>query len=305
MRWGVFFSGFIFLMLCWSSIQTTCCAAETCEPPSFLRQGDGYGFLVQDGEGSYLVAVMDLDGSQEGNHSRDRSRPLSLCQKDSSEQEEAEEKLGDIPEGEMEVGFIPDPFEPINRVFFHFNDKLYFWVLKPVATGYKKVTPDQFRICVRNFFSNLFMPIRAVNCLLQGKFQGFGIELLRFLVNSTAGMLGLMDPAQTALKLDKQDEDFGQTLGLYGLGPGFFINWPILGPSSVRGTVGFVGDMYLDPAAWVSIDFGEWFVIRGYEMVNTTSLSLGEYEALKKAALDPYVALRDAYYQYRQNKIKH
>ena len=260
--------------------------------------------MIQDVGGSYLVAVMDLDVSQEGNHSRGRARPLSLCQKDSSEQEEDEEKFDDIPEGEIEGDFIRDPFEPINRVFFHFNDKLYFWVLKPVATGYKKVTPDQFRICVRNFFSNLTMPIRAVNCLLQGKFIGFGSELLRFLVNSTAGMLGLMDPAQTALKLEKQDEDFGQTLGLYGLGPGFFINWPILGPSSVRGTVGFVGDMYLDPVIWTRMDLGERFVISGYERVNATSLSLGEYEALKKAALDPYVALRDAYYQYRQNKIK-
>jgi phospholipid-binding lipoprotein MlaA len=206
--------------------------------------------------------------------------------------------------GEMEGDFIRDPFEPINRVFFHFNDKLYFWILKPVATGYEKVTPDQFRICVRNFFSNLTMPIRAVNCLLQGKFVGFGTELLRFVVNSTAGMLGLMDPAQTALKLEKQDEDFGQTLGVYGLGPGFFINWPLLGPSSVRGTVGFVGDMYIDPKGWVRLDSGEWVIISGFERVNTTALSLGEYEALKKAALDPYVAFRDAYYQYRQNKIK-
>jgi phospholipid-binding lipoprotein MlaA len=284
--------------------QITCFAAEGAVSSISFQKGGGYGFLIQDAGGSYLVAVMDLAAIKGGNHSRGRARPLSLCQKDSSEQEEDEEKFDDIPEGEMEGDFIRDPFEPINRVFFHFNDKLYFWVLKPVATGYKKVTPDQFRICVRNFFSNLLMPIRAVNCLLQGKFIGFGSELLRFLVNSTVGMLGLMDPAQTALKLEKQDEDFGQTLGLYGLGPGFFINWPVLGPSSVRGTVGFVGDMYLDPAAWVSIDLGEWFVIRGYELVNTTSLSLGEYEALKKAALDPYVALRDAYYQYRQNKIK-
>lgn len=300
----IFFRIFVFSIFFLEFFQITCFAAEGAVSSISFQKGGGYGFLIQDAGGSYLVAVMDLAAIKEGNHSRGRARPLSLCQKDSSEQEEDEEKLDDIPEGEMEGDFIRDPFEPINRVFFHFNDKLYFWVLKPVATGYKKVTPDQFRICVRNFFSNLLMPIRAVNCLLQGKFIGFGSELLRFLVNSTVGMLGLMDPAQTALKLEKQDEDFGQTLGLYGLGPGFFINWPVLGPSSVRGTVGFVGDMYLDPAAWVSIDLGEWFVIRGYELVNTTSLSLGEYEALKKAALDPYVALRDAYYQYRQNKIK-
>jgi phospholipid-binding lipoprotein MlaA len=300
----IFFRIFVFSIFFLEFFQITCFAAEGAVSSISFQKGGGYGFLIQDAGGSYLVAVMDLAAIKGGNHSRGRARPLSLCQKDSSEQEEDEEKFDDIPEGEMEGDFIRDPFEPINRVFFHFNDKLYFWVLKPVATGYKKVTPDQFRICVRNFFSNLLMPIRAVNCLLQGKFIGFGSELLRFLVNSTVGMLGLMDPAQTALKLEKQDEDFGQTLGLYGLGPGFFINWPVLGPSSVRGTVGFVGDMYLDPAAWVSIDLGEWFVIRGYELVNTTSLSLGEYEALKKAALDPYVALRDAYYQYRQNKIK-
>jgi phospholipid-binding lipoprotein MlaA len=255
-------------------------------------------------DGSYLVAVMDSNGINEGVPSMGHARPLSFGQKDSSEEEEDEEEFDDIPEGEMEGDFIRDPLEPINRVFFHFNDKLYFWILKPVATGYEKVTPDQFRICVRNFFSNLTMPIRAVNCLLQGKFVGFGTELLRFVVNSTAGMLGLMDPAQTALKLEKQDEDFGQTLGVYGLGPGFFINWPFLGPSSVRGTIGFAGNYYLDPVAWVSIDFGEWVVIRAGELVNTTALSLGEYEALKKAALDPYVAMRDAYYQYRQNKIK-
>ena len=300
----IFFRIFIFSIFFWGFFQTPCSAAEGTVSSVSFQEGDGYGFLIQDVGGSYLVAVMDLDAIKEGDHSRGRARPLSLCQKDGFEQKEDEERFDDIPEGEMEGDFIRDPFEPINRIFFHFNDKLYFWILKPVATGYKKVTPDQFRICARNFFSNLTMPIRAVNCLLQGKFIGFGSELLRFLVNSTVGMLGLGDPAQTALKLEKQDEDFGQTLGLYGFGPGFYINWPVLGPSSVRGTAGFAGNYYLDPAAWVSIDFGEWFVIRGCEMVNTTSLSLGEYEALKKAALDPYVALRDAYYQYRQNKIK-
>ena len=294
---------FIFFIFLLGSYQTLCLAAERAVSSFAFEERGRYGFLIPDVDGSYLVAVMDSNVINEGIPAMGHARPLNLCQKDSSEQEE-EEDFDDIPKGKMEGGFIRDPFEPINRVFFHFNDKLYFWILKPVATGYKKVTPDQFRVCVRNFFSNLTMPIRAVNCLLQGKFIGFGSELLRFLVNSTAGMLGLMDPAQTALKLEKQDEDFGQTLGVYGLGPGFYINWPFLGPSSVRGTIGFAGNYYLDPVAWVSIDFGEWVVIRAGELVNTTSLSLGEYEALKKAALDPYVAMRDAYYQYRQNKIK-
>ena len=297
--WIIGFSIFVFY-----PFQTSCFAAESAASSISFQERGKYGFLMPDVDGSYLVAVMDSNVINEGIPAMGHAPSLNLCQKDSSEQEEGKEDFDDIPEGEMAGDFIRDPFEPINRGFFYFNDKLYFWVLKPVATGYKKVTPDQFRVCVRNFFSNLTMPIRAANCLLQGKFVGFGTELLRFLVNSTAGMLGLMDPAQTALKLEKQDEDFGQTLGVYGLGPGFYINWPFLGPSSVRGTIGFAGNYYLDPVAWVSVDFGEWVVIRGGELVNTTSLSLGEYEALKKAALDPYVAMRDAYYQYRQNKIK-
>ena len=214
-----------------------------------------------------------------------------------------EEDFEDYPE-EAPEGFIPDPIEPLNRVFFHFNDKLYFWVFKPVATGYKRVVPEPARLTVRNFFSNLTMPIRAVNCLLQGKFGGFGNELLRFLVNSTVGFLGFQDPAKTALGIAKQDEDFGQTLGFYGLGPGFYINWPLIGPSSLRSTFGIAGDIYLDPMAYISFDFTEYVFIRAGDRVNETSLALGEYESLKKASLDPYVALRDAYYQYRQNKIK-
>jgi phospholipid-binding lipoprotein MlaA len=117
-------------------------------------------------------------------------------------------------------------------------------------------------------------------------------------------MLGFMDPAKTALNLERQEEDLGQTLGSYGLGPGFFINWPILGPSSLRGTVGMVGDGFIDPLNYL-VEPGIYNVAtRGYERVNSTSLTIGEYESLKKAALDPYVSLRDAYYQYRQNKIK-
>ena len=293
----------LFSVFSWTSIQITCLeaeAVETAAPSVFIKQGET--FLVPDVDGGFLVAVINRDDIQSQKLSENHERPQNICQTEDSDK--IEDDFDDMSEGEIEDDFIPDPFEPINRIFFHFNDKLYFWVLKPVSTGYEKVTPEQFRISVRNFFSNLLMPIRAVNCLLQGKFEGFGNELLRFVVNSTVGMFGFMDPAKTELKLERQDEDFGQTLGLYGLGPGFFINWPILGPSSFRGTVGFVGDVYLDPVKWVSLDLGEWVAIRGCDLVNTTSLSLGEYESLKRAALDPYVALRDAYYQYRQNKIK-
>jgi len=205
---------------------------------------------------------------------------------------------------EEPVRGIADPFEPVNRAFFHFNDKLYFWVLKPIATGYKAVIPEDGRVGVQNFFSNLTTPVRLVNCLLQVKLKGAGNEAVRFLLNTTLGMAGFLDLAKTELKIGKQEADFGQTLGVWGMGPAFYINWPILGPSTLRETVGYVGDAFLDvrtylPSRLLIVNVSAWTL----DKVNETSLTLGEYENLKKAALDPYIALREAYHQYRQNKI--
>ena len=230
------------------------------------------------------------------------NRTSRFCQVETSEGVEADfEEWSDQEEG---MDLIADPLEPVNRVFFWFNDKLYFWALKPVATGYEKVVPRGLRISVRNFFSNLGMPIRAVNCLLQGKIKGFGRELTRFLVNSTIGVAGFGDPAKKTFNIDRKDEDLGQTLGFFGLGPGIYIDWPVLGPSSVRGTVGLVGDGFLNPLNYIVDPTKYNMAIKGYEQVNKTSLTIGDYEYLKKAALDPYVSVRDAYHQYRQNKIK-
>jgi len=198
---------------------------------------------------------------------------------------------------------IADPLEPVNRAFFHFNDKLYFWVLKPVATGYKTIIPEDARVGVRNFFSNFTTPIRLVNCLLQAKFKGAGNETVRFLLNTTFGLAGFLDPAKKEFKIEKQDEDFGQTLGVWGIGPAFYIVWPILGPSSLRDTVGYVGDLFLDPRTYI-FTRPIFYVVRPIELVNEASLTLGDYEGLKKAALDPYIALREASHQFRKNKIK-
>ena len=204
-------------------------------------------------------------------------------------------------EEEPEVA-IPDPLEPANRVFFGFNDKLYFWFLKPVATGYKAIIPEQGRVGVRNFFSNINTPVRLVNCLLQAKFKGAGNEVARFLLNSTFGIAGFLDLAKRDLNVEKEDRDFGQTLGVWGLGPAFYIDWPILGPSNVRDTLGFAGDLLFDPRTYI-FNSPIIYVFRPVELINDTSLRIGEYESLKKAALDPYIAVREAYTQYRQNKI--
>ena len=204
------------------------------------------------------------------------------------------------PEGTIEP--IADPIEPVNRAFFYFNDKLYFWVLKPVATGYNAVVPEDARVGVRNFFSNLTTPARVANCLLQVNFKCAGTETARFLLNTGLGMGGFLDPGKDA-HLEKQDKDLGQTLGIWGIGPGFYINWPLLGPSSLRDTAGFIGDLFFDPRTYI-FDQPIFYVVRPYELVNDTSLRIGEYEDFKEAALDPYTALKDAYAQYRKNKIK-
>jgi phospholipid-binding lipoprotein MlaA len=208
------------------------------------------------------------------------------------------EKVSEEAKGE-----IADPLEPFNRAMYHFNDKLYFWVLKPIAQGYRKVVPEAARVSVSNFFANLTFPIRFVNCLLQANFEGAAAELGRFTVNTLWGIGGFLDPASSKdINLSKQDEDFGQTLGAYGLGQGFFINWPLFGPSSPRDTVGLVGDAFLTPFTYLS----PWYAGAGtrvYDRVNDTSLKIGDYESLKEAAIDPYVAIRDAYVQYRLKKV--
>jgi phospholipid-binding lipoprotein MlaA len=204
---------------------------------------------------------------------------------------------------EESAGTIADPFQPVNRAFFQFNDKFYFWVLKPVATGYNTVVPEDARVGVHNFFSNLATPVRLVNCLLQFNLKCVGTETFRFLLNSTFGLAGFLDPAKKEFNVGKQDKDLGQTLGVWGIGPAFYINWPILGPSSLRDTVGYVGDLFLDPLTYLNISVFINVGVRAYAQVNEASLTIGEYESLKESAVDPYIAVKDAYHQYRQNKI--
>lgn len=210
-----------------------------------------------------------------------------------------------VTAGEKEETVLPtiaDPIEPVNRGIFYVNDKLYRWVLKPVAKGYKYVVPEGVRISVRNFFFNLATPIRAVNTLLQGKIKDTGTELARFGINSTIGMAGLFDAAKD-FHLTRKDEDTGQTLGVYGLGNGFYLVLPILGPSSARDTVGLVGDTFLDPTTYLL----SWEAALGTRFVRAqTDLTfrINEYEELTDAAVDPYAAVKDVYIQYRAKKVR-
>jgi phospholipid-binding lipoprotein MlaA len=216
------------------------------------------------------------------------------------------DEVQETEEAQSSYETIADPLEPVNRGVYYFNDKLYFWVWKPVATGYKAVLPQGVRVSVRNFFSNLTTPIRFVNTVLQGNLEGSSIELFRFIVNTTVGVGGLFDPATKWADLPKQEADFGQTLGIYGLKSGFYIVLPIFGPSSMRDAVGLAGDAFLNPLSYLFLvtPVGVATGIGVQRLVNETSLNIGVYEDLKESALDPYIALRNAYYQNRQHQIE-
>lgn len=198
---------------------------------------------------------------------------------------------------------MADPLEPLNRFFFQFNDKLYFWLLKPVSKIYGRLLAKEIRSSFRNAFDNLLAPVRVANNLLQGKFRGAGVETVRFVVNSTVGIYGLADAARKEFDLAPHDEDLGQTFGVYGVGPGFYINWPVLGPSSLRDSLGQAGDAFLEPFAYLSGDQAVAAAAFGVKKINQISLTPGDYELFVDTALDPYAAVRDAYQQYRQGKV--
>ena len=207
-------------------------------------------------------------------------------------------------EYEQKAVNVADPLEPVNRVMYHVNDAFYFWLLKPVTQTYTHIAPEPVRIGIGNFFGNLTTPIRFVNCHLQGKKAVADIELKRFWVNTTAGVLGFGDPAKDRHDLPPPSrEDLGQTMATYGVGDGFYLVLPIFGPSTLRDTVGRVGDMFLNPAFYVEPTEAA-IGISATRVTNETSFRIGEYEAFKADALDPYVAMRNVYIQYRTQKIK-
>jgi phospholipid-binding lipoprotein MlaA len=202
------------------------------------------------------------------------------------------------------VEYAPDPLERLNRGIFYFNDKVYFWFLKPVSQIYGIFIPPGLRTCIRNGFDNLKFPTRFVNNVLQGKFKAAGIETGRFLINSTLGFAGFFEIAGRDFCLPPPvDEETGQTLGFYGMKPYLYIVLPLLGPSTLRDSLGLAGDAFLNPLFYVPQHLWVGVAIRGGIIVNNTSLRIGEYEDFKAAAIDPYASMRQAYIQYRQNEI--
>ncbi len=196
-----------------------------------------------------------------------------------------------------------DPLEPLNRAFFAFNDKLYFWVLKPVNTGYRAVVAKDVRSCVANFFDNLKAPIYLLNNLIQGKFEDAGIVLARFAINTSFGVFGLGDPARVEFDLQTEPEDFGQTLGHWGVGEGLYICWPFFGPSNIRDTIGLLVDGYINPMSHLSDNMINNAGSYSADKLNQLSFYPNLYDDVKKYSLDPYVTMRQAFYDLRYDKI--
>ncbi|MGH9847940.1 MAG: MlaA family lipoprotein [Blastocatellia bacterium] len=215
-----------------------------------------------------------------------------------------------------------DPLEPMNTSIFEFNRQMDRVVLKPVAKGYNFITPDLVQVGVSNFFYNIRFAPRFLNNVFQGKVKGAGIELGRFLINSTVGIAGFFDVAKK-IDLVTPEEDLGQTLGFYGVKPGPYLVVPFLPPFTVRDFAGYVGDIFLNPINWLVVPIIEvdgvpsaiahknrtttsviQFGSRVGEIINERSRNLEKFQGVEEATLDLYTAVRNAYLQNRARAIR-
>lgn len=213
-----------------------------------------------------------------------------------------------------------DPLEPMNRAVFNFNEMVYDNVLDPVARGYKRVTPDPIELVVGNFFSNLNDVVVVANSVLQLNYESALVSSTRVLINTTFGIFGLIDiasdiSAASDVNLNKRNEDFGQTLGRYGVASGPYIVLPFLGPSSVRDTFGIAVDsFFMDPVTqgvtgvfMKDVDYLNTVALRlpvaSARTINARAQFLDDDKTLEEAALDKYEFMRDAYLQRRTSLI--
>jgi phospholipid-binding lipoprotein MlaA len=250
---------------------------------------------------SLLVLVLCLSGcTATGNH--------SVAQPVRSVAPAVGDDLASVP-----VQKVDDPLVRFNRPIFDFNDELYHYALRPLAHGYAIVVPLRVRNGVTNFFDNLQFPVRFVNSVLQGKLTRSAQETGKFVINSTAGVGGLFRVSDHISGLaDVPAEDFGQTLAVWGISAGPYLVVPVLGPSDCRDLVGFVGDYATSPLNWHALGIihcayisdAASFAISATRYVNGLPKAIDNYDQLKSEAVDPYVAIRDAYLSYRAAQAK-
>jgi phospholipid-binding lipoprotein MlaA len=200
---------------------------------------------------------------------------------------------------------IADPLESWNRFWFGFNDIFYMGLGKPFSKAYTTVLPKYARDRIENAYSNFLFPARFVNAVLQLRPDKASRELGRFIVNSTFGLGGLYDLAATKPGMGPQVLDFGQTLGVWGMGHGFYLVLPILGPSSLRDGVGLAFDATVQPTTFIpESPYVLTLIIGAGGRINRIPETLDVYEELKRSAVEPYSAARDAYLQLRAKVVE-
>jgi phospholipid-binding lipoprotein MlaA len=209
---------------------------------------------------------------------------------------------GPPPDEEDEEEY--DPLEKFNESMFEVNRKIDRFVIKPLAKAYNFVMPDLFQQMVSRGFDNLGFPHRFLNNLLQGKWGGAGRELLRFLINSTVGMAGTFDVARDHLDLEPSKEDFGQTLGTWGVGPGAYLVLPLLPPLTIRDGIGYGVDIASDPLAYVLPFVWPRLSMRVGNIINERALNLDVFEGIEETTVDLYSAVKNAYLSRRRLLIK-
>lgn len=214
-----------------------------------------------------------------------------------------EDEEGFFDEEPKEV--IADPLKFINKPIFKFNDFVFSRGVKPVIKVYEKVVPELARNSIKNFFVNLQSPIRVVNHTLQGNLKETGKEIGRFAINSTIGIGGLFDPATSEFKLKMKNEDFGQTFGKWGIGPGIYVQLPFFAPTNTRD---FVGAFLNTPFSLSSYFFPHnkeyYYGMRGIEIFNRMVEVVPMVDMMQKNALDPYTFTRDGWSQYREKLVR-
>ena len=197
-----------------------------------------------------------------------------------------------------------DPWEKFNEKMFTFNYNMDKYVLKPVAKGYNFIMPDMFQTMIDNAFTNLRMPSRFVNKVLQLKLLDATKEMGRFIINSTLGIGGLFDVARQEMGLERQRADFGQTLGIWGVGPGPYLVLPFLPPLTVRDGIGYGADGAMNPLYYYIPFFPDAFAMKVGDTVNDRSLNLDLFQGIEESTVDLYSSVRNGYLQRRARLIK-
>jgi phospholipid-binding lipoprotein MlaA len=197
-----------------------------------------------------------------------------------------------------------DPWESFNEKMFTFNRNLDRYILKPVARAWNVVVPEPVQVMVSNGFENINFVPRVVNNLLQAKWGGATRELSRFVINSTAGVGGLFDPAKDYWGIQKSKEDFGQTLGVWGSGPGPYLILPLMEPMTVRDGIGKAVDGFMDPLSYVLPFFWDRLLMKIVDTVNDRALNYDLYQGFEESVIDMYSAVRHGYLQRREKLIQ-